>query len=539
MKERYCMYLRKSRKDDDPSRKGESIDETLARHYKSLEETAQRLHLNVEMVYKEVVSGDSIDARPVMQQLLQEVQNKQWTGVLVVEIERLARGETIDQGIIARAFKYSKTLIVTPKKTFDPTNPFDAKFFEINLLFSRFEYEAITGRMQEGRLRAVKDGWYVANRPPYGYERIKHAGDKGFTLKPIPKQAEVVKMIYELYTTGELQADGTSKRLGVSLIVHRLNQLKTPTIKSDRWVPATVRDILINPVYIGKVRWNWRPADKAFNEVGNLTVKRPRATNDTWTIADGRHEAIIDPEVFELAQQFMKQNPARPVGERNTVKNPLSGLVICSMCKRRMTRRPYGKTGYPDTLMCQTPKCPCVSSHLNIVETKLLEALEDWLAEYKLQWNIGNKPKKTKNSMLDKFNKSLKDLNTEMDKLAKQQSSLDDLLEQGVYTVDKYKQRTQELEKRIKQVQDDRKVIEELIKTEETREVNRTLIIPTVERVIETYHALPTAQARNDLLKEVLEKVEYTKTKGGRWHNSPDDFKLRLFPKLPRSSYDK
>lgn len=67
MADKYCMYLRKSRKDDDI--KSESIEETLARHEKALWELAERMGLTVECVHREVVSGETIDARPVMQQL--------------------------------------------------------------------------------------------------------------------------------------------------------------------------------------------------------------------------------------------------------------------------------------------------------------------------------------------------------------------------------------------------------------------------------------------------------------------------------------
>lgn len=55
-----------------------------------------------------------------MQQLLDEVERGMWEGVLVVEVERLARGDTIDQGIVAQAFKLSHTKIVTPAKDLRP-----------------------------------------------------------------------------------------------------------------------------------------------------------------------------------------------------------------------------------------------------------------------------------------------------------------------------------------------------------------------------------------------------------------------------------
>ena len=137
-REEYCIYLRKSRADLDAEAHGEG--ETLARHERILLELAKRDKLNVTEIYREIVSGDTIAARPVMQQLLQEVQAGRWAGVLVVEVERLARGETIDQGIVAQTFQYSETKIVTPLKTYDPTNEYDEEYFEFGLFMSPQDY---------------------------------------------------------------------------------------------------------------------------------------------------------------------------------------------------------------------------------------------------------------------------------------------------------------------------------------------------------------------------------------------------------------
>jgi DNA invertase Pin-like site-specific DNA recombinase len=530
MADKYCMYLRKSRKDDDI--KSESIEETLARHEKALWELAERNGLTVECVHREVVSGETIEARPVMQQLLKEVEQGMWRGVLVMEVERLARGDTSDQGRVAKAFKYSETLIITPNKIYDPTNEFDEEYFEFGLFMSRRELKTITRRLQQGRIRSVLEGKYVGNTPPYGYRRIKLQGQKGYTLEEEPEEADVVRMIFKWYTDGEKQPDGTNKRLGVSLIVRRLNELKIKPRKDDVWTTPSIRDILINPTYAGKVRWNWRRANKKLVD-GKITVERPRSTD--YIIADGLHKGIISEETFNRAQELMKQNPPRPVSVRKTVQNPLAGLVICGMCGRRMVRRPYSN-GYPDTLMCPVTACKNVSSHLSLVEKRVIEGLKDWLAGYKLKWQIDDNPKKTTKSALDMAHKSLIKLEKNIETIRTQQSNLDDLLEQGVYDIDKYKQRSQILDERIKQAEKDYKELQDKLTDEEQREEARKVIIPKVEKLIETYHALPTPQAKNDLLKEVLEKVVYTKKQGGRWHTSPDDFELVLYPRLPRSN---
>ena len=171
MQGNYCAYLRKSRKDLEAEARGEG--ETLARHEHILLDLAHRMNISLEAIYKEVVSGETISARPVMQQLLREVEEGMWTGVLVVEIERLARGDTRDQGYVAEAFTYSDTKIITPLKTYDPADPADQEYFEFNLFMSRREYKTINRRLETGRHQSFLEGKFLGNIAPYGWERYK------------------------------------------------------------------------------------------------------------------------------------------------------------------------------------------------------------------------------------------------------------------------------------------------------------------------------------------------------------------------------
>jgi DNA invertase Pin-like site-specific DNA recombinase len=133
----YAMYLRKSRKDLELEALGEG--ETLARHHARLMTLAARydIHPDQIVVYRETVSGDSIDARPEMLRLLADVYAKKYKGVLVTEVERLARGNTKDQGEVADAFQATSTLIITESKVYDPNNESDQNYFEFGLFMSR------------------------------------------------------------------------------------------------------------------------------------------------------------------------------------------------------------------------------------------------------------------------------------------------------------------------------------------------------------------------------------------------------------------
>lgn len=526
----YCIYLRKSRADIDTESYGD--DDTLARHERTLIELAKRQKLHIVEIYKEVVSGETISARPVMQRLLTDVENDLYDGVLVMEIERLARGDTIDQGIMAQTFKYSNTKIITPMKTYDPNNEFDEEYFEFGLFMSRREYKTINRRLQRGRLSSVKEGKYVSNSPPYGYVRKKLDYDKGFTLEPHIEESEVIKLIFELYVSGENQTNGVNNRIGVSRICSKLNSLKIKPRRAESWTPSSVRDILINPVYNGKIRWNWRPATKKMN-AGKVKIERPRSSIENCIIVKGLHKAIIDDETWDSAQAFMKQNPAHPAPSQYQVKNPLSGIVFCGKCGRRMLRRPHSKA--PDTLMCPLTSCANISSKLDIVESHILKSLEKWLEEYKNNWDSkDNATEEQSNFQIDIKKKALKKLNEEVKTLETQMSNLHDLLEQGIYSTEKFLDRTKFLSEKINFTQQEiislnSEILFSLNKTEAQKS-----IIPKVKKTLETYYSTNSPKLKNDLLKEILEKVVYTKSVNTRWHNNPNDFQIDLFPKIPK-----
>ena len=68
----YCIYLRKSRSDE--NNPNVSMEETLARHEKTLLTLSKQMNLNITKIYREVVSGDTIASRPVVQELLADVE---------------------------------------------------------------------------------------------------------------------------------------------------------------------------------------------------------------------------------------------------------------------------------------------------------------------------------------------------------------------------------------------------------------------------------------------------------------------------------
>lgn len=530
--EQYCIYLRKSRTDVEAEARGEG--ETLARHKKTLIELAKRMKLNIKNIYNEIMSGETISARPVMQKLLDEVGQGLWDGVLVMEIERLARGNTIDQGIVAQTFQLSGTKIITPMKIYDPNNEFDEEYFEFGLFMSRREYKTINRRLQRGRLASVMEGKYVANQPPYGYNRKKIDNDKGYTLEPNETEANIVKIIFELYTKGELQSDGTYTKIGTGLIANKLNSMSIAPKKGGHWVANSIRDILINPVYIGKIRWNWRPTIKKMVS-GKVVTKRPRSSSNDYILTDGLHPPIIEKNIFDTAQNIMKKNSPSPIKKNDTVKNPLAGLIVCGKCGRKMVRRPYPpEKNQADTIMCAANNCNNVSSALYIVENKILSALKQWLKDYKLSWES------SKNDgishQLDSKRNTLKRLEIDIKKIKQQINKTHELLEQGIYSTEIFLERSSLNSEKLEKLKKEKVKIESELSNDIFKNENKKNIVPKIEKILSVYKNLKTPKAKNDILKNVLKKVVYTKLKGGRWHSDPEDFEIILYPKLPESS---
>ncbi|HBD86414.1 MAG TPA: recombinase family protein [Clostridiales bacterium] len=520
----YAIYLRKSRADTEAEQRGDG--ETLARHRRTLLDLAEKVGLEVTHIYHEVVSGETIADRPEMQRLLSDVEKALWAGVIVMEVERLARGETIDQGIVQRAFMYSGTKIITPMKIYDPNDEFDQEYFEFGLFMSRREYKMINRRMQRGRAASAKEGKFAGNKAPYGYRRVKLASEKGWTLEPVPEEAAIIRMIFNWYANGENDG-GKHRRIGISRICRKLNSLGIPAATGGLWVPGTLHNMIRNPVYAGSVRWNARATVKKIID-GEVIKTRPRARDPL--ICPGRHEAIIPKALFDQAQTLLSGNPPPPVPGQAGIKNPLSGLVICGCCGRKLVRRPHA-SGYPDTLMCPLAGCPTVSAPLKIVEERILEGIAQWVKDYRLKWEKSVIPADT--GQPDFLRSAVEKARAQITALEVQRGSLHDLLEQGVYSADTFLSRSRDLAGRISAAEAEAQALETLLAEAELAAAGKKSILPKAEKLLDIYDSLAGAQSRNALLKEVIFKIVYTKEKGVRRHGSPDDFSITLYPKLP------
>ncbi len=519
----YLLYLRKSRKDRDLELQTGHFD-TLQRHRDALLALAKQRGYSIAHIYEEVVSGDSIAERPEMQKLLAAVETGAFEGVLVMEVPRLARGNTRDQGTVAETFQYSGTKIITPDKVYDPTDEADEEYFEFGLFMSRREYKAINRRLQRGRMASLEEGKYIAGTAPYGYRRVRIPHQKGYTLEPVPETAEVVREIYSLYTVGEPQPDGRCTPVGSYGIANLLNARGIRSPGGLKWTATAVRDILKNPTYAGFIRWSYRPDKKQMVD-GSLVVSHP--VNKETVLKKGIHPAIITEETWTAAKAAMNSRSHAPVPSSKNIANPLAGLLYCSVCGRSMVQLPQGSHGAP-MVMCPRAKCPTVGSRRDVVEAALLEALGEWLEAYKVQ--LQDAAFRQDDQVIREAERGIAKAQKQIEALNKQRGSLFDLLEQGVYSKDTFLERSRILAARIteaeRQIDSLRKHLESLRKSE----IIQRNLVPRIKNVLDVYSTLETPKEQNTLLKSVLDHVVYFKSQGGTWRKS--DMKLYVYPKV-------
>lgn len=228
------MYLRKSRMDTDYEEI--SITETLSRHRITLEKLCKSKRLHVDEVLEEVVSGESLTARPQMMRLLEMVSTGAYAGVVCMDIERLSRGSSMESGYIMQILQVNGCKIVTPGKIYDLQNESDEQFTDMKFMFSRYELKTITKRLVRGRNQSASEGKFMGSMAPYGYLAYKLPGEKGNSLMVIPEEASVVRMIFGMYG---LQG------MGYNAIAYRLNDMHIPARKGQ-WSQTSVANILTN-----------------------------------------------------------------------------------------------------------------------------------------------------------------------------------------------------------------------------------------------------------------------------------------------------
>ncbi len=493
--DKYAIYLRKSRADAEAEKLGEG--ETLARHKKILTELAARKGLYVEKIYEEIVSGETIEARPEIQQLIKDCYAGKYRGIIIIEVTRLSRGSQGDAQTIMDCLKYANRnnglLVVTPTKVYDVAhNHDDEEYMEFELFMSRREYKMIKRRMDRGKYQAVVEGNYIGSYRPYGYDILKTKTSR--TLVPNPDEAPIVKQIFE-WAVKDNYSGGK--------IARTLTTMGVPTYRNEQeWSPASVKCILMNPTYTGKVRWNDRMKIKTMVN-GELVVSRPRSCHtDHYMEYEGKHKqyALVDEETFQAAKSKYYSDRSKA---NYKLQNPLAGLLVCPNCNRVMVYQPYKtRTAAPRFLHAQSQLCKVKSVLASDVMNALIHSLKLYIEDFEMK--IDNLPDVDENTVLEQLESLKSQKRARERKLAK---AFDDY-EDGVYTANEFVERKAIHTAKIEAIQKQMDLLEESIpEKEEYQEI--------IMRLTDALNAILDegldADVKNHFLKAVIERIEFSR----------------------------
>ena len=269
-----------------------------------------------------------------------------------------------------------------------------------------------------------------------------------------------------------------------------------------------MRKILKNQVYIGKVVWGQKSVVKKGG--ARITTYHPP---EKWKVSDGLHPPIVDVETFNQVQQIF-EGRWHPPYFNGQVENSIAGLVCCSVCGQKLQRRPYKSKGDAEHLICPTRGC-CCSSRMDRVEAALLREIRRQLDALVIQRDSRGEED------VEGYRKLLRATEKELTTLQGQKDRLHDLLEQGVYTIDTFLERSSRLET---QIQASRSAVQGMeAKIAAVARKNRGEVIDRIRNVLQAYQAADPPE-RNRMLKSIVERAFYYKEKG--W--PPERFILRV-----------
>ena len=497
-------YLRKSRTDDPIL----TVEEVLAKHEAILDEWAER-NLGAKVPegnkFREVVSGETIADRPEIQTVLKLIESPKIKAILIVDVQRLSRGDLEDAGRLIKLLRYTNTLVITPNKTYDLRDEYDRDAFERELKRGNEFLEYQKKIMGRGRLLSASQGNYIGSIPPYGYNKawVMDGKRKCPTLSINEEQANIVRMIFDMYV---------NRDMGMPSIAKHLDESGVKPPRGDHWSKEGLKDTLINVHYIGKVKWNWRKTITVVED-SEILKTRPKSKVGEFLIYDGRHEAIISEELFNAAQEKLGRNHRAKATTK--IRNPLAGLVYCH-CGRAMSMRVYNKKDGSERctsrlacdgqIHCGTGSCT-VDEMMDLVANILRQCISDF--EIRIKNDQGD-AMKLHEKLLKNLEKKMQDL--EARELAQWEAQADP---------DPSQRMPPEIFKKLNE-----KLLKEKEEVKEAMCNARKSMPDTVdyrEKVVRFRDALDalldpeaSVERKNKLLKACIDRIEYKREKPER-----------------------
>lgn len=478
--------------------------------------------------YKDVLTGALMfENRIGGKQLIEDAMTGKFNLVIVWDYDRIGRDM---EGLAAKLFRHKMRQLGIqiyslnqPSELKDPEeykeNPYDDGQILLETIHDWQSASTITKfrhRSMMGRTERAKKG-KMLNTPPYGYklEPLKDENgnivirkDGRIVYKRViePKEATIVIRIYREYVY---------ENKSMNEIRDGLNADKVPTRKGGAWERAMVARILKNPVYYGALIYNRYHRRK--NALTGQT-KWGKNSSDKWIIVppdQTEHKGIIDKPLFDKAQEI-RLSKLRLGAVAVYSDFLLSGLPICN-CGSKMYRtkvRSYYKRADGVTTKSQSNGYVCGrwqrfrdQDRNYISERDLLKAILDDLKKFKgnpntLEGFLSESDKKE----IDEKTARLGVLMGELSKVEPRYSRLRKAYEMEILNVEQFGQAVDDLEKEQTGMKQEIERLQEELKNEQKRELNREDFKQAIEN-FETIFNDGDIKAQKSFLRGIIDNI--------------------------------
>ncbi len=271
----------------------------------------------VDMYADEGISGTSAAKRTEFQRMMSDCRKGKIDRILAKSISRFARN-TKDSLEAVRELKTLGISVYFEKENIDTGEISSEMMLAIYSQFAQEESMSISRNCRLGVKKRMMDGTYKTATTPFGYDYVNGK------LQINSEKAEIVKQIFSWYVSG----------IGMTEIAMRLNQQK---VRKEVWRQSTIRCILTNEKYIGDTLMQ-----KSFmTDVLPFRNVKNRGEKEQYYVM-GTHEPIIEKSVFNCAQKIFAE---RDKSNGLTIdRSPFSTKIKCGDCGstfRRKDRKTY------------------------------------------------------------------------------------------------------------------------------------------------------------------------------------------------------
>lgn len=503
VRKRLALYTRVSTIEQ--SEEGYSIDE----QERLLRSWAEKNNYEVYKCYSDRgISGKDIKNRPALKELLKDAEEKKFDMVISWKINRISR-KLADVLKIVDILEKNDITFKSYSEPFETDTPAGKMQFQMMALIGEFERGTIAQNVKMGMCAKAKSGEWCGGRV-LGYDLVPIDSQEGAKRKKNrltinEKEAEAVRFIFNEYVNGK----------GYKAITNQLNKLGYKTKKGNDFSVGSIREILTNPVYIGKVRYNVRQ---------NWSEKRRRNINANPIITDGIHEPIIDEGLWDKVQAIMESKKGKP-SRIYDGEYPLTGILRCPKCGAgmvisRTTNKLADGTKKRIAYYCcgawknkGTSVCNSNTIRVDKANEYVFTKISELLSNEKMVETIVNNINKERHKKINPAKKELERIDKELEKIDRKKTKLFEAYEEDLISKEEFKERKDELNKRAKSLQEEKEPLLVTLSDDVSEEIPYGFIKSILENFSKVLTESATREQQKKLLHMIISEITINETR--------------------------